>query len=58
MDVLTKWLTREKGLTWDMRWTISSIERRSTSLRCSFGNEAVGNVMVQGRMKGKEKSLM
>jgi len=27
-----RWLTREKGLTWDMRRTVSSIERRSTIL--------------------------
>jgi len=32
MDVLSKGLTRDKGLTWDMRWTVSIIERRSTSL--------------------------
>jgi len=57
MDVLSKGLTREKSLTWDMRWTVSITERRSTSLSCSCGNEAVGNIMAQGRMKGKEKSL-
>jgi len=41
-----------------MRRTVSSIKRRSTSLSCSYGNEAVCNVIAQGGMKVKEESIV
>jgi len=50
---LLRWLAREKSLTLDKRWIVSSIKRRSTSLSLFLWERAFGTACARGRRNGK-----